>query len=296
MSRRFVILRRALDAEMKAGTRDGLTLKTKRKEKLAVTEDEEQTFWQIGLLGKGSAKSLLNTVYYYNGKLFGLRGGEHRNIVISNFEIGDNFIRFEENVAKTFHGGLGDLKYEPRVVKHICHAVGEKHEPCLVDIYQMYIELVRDQSKGVKAFYLKPNCRRFAYDKLPVGINSLNEILPSLCKAGGFERKTSHSLRVTCAPTLFYEGVEEKLIRDRTGHRSNALYKYEKCSEQKAVNVSTVLAPKVNSGSSSSCTSSEQPKANLEFAHSRAVTAKLLPNGVFTDCTINVHVNDISNN
>ena len=190
---------------------------------------------------------------------------------------------------------IDDLKYEPRVVKHICHAVGEKHEPCLVDIYQMYIELVRDQSKGVKAFYLKPNCKRFAYDKLPVGINSLNEILPSLCKAGGFERKTSHSLRVTCASTLFNEGVE-KLIKDRTGHRSNALYKYEKCSEQKAINVSTVLAPKVNSGSSSSCTSSEQPKANLEFAHSRAVTAELLPNGVFTDCTINVHVNDISNN
>ena len=47
-------------------------------------------------------------------------------------------------------------------------------------------------------FYLKPNCKRFAYDKLPVGINSLNEILPLLCKAGGFERKTSHSLRVTC--------------------------------------------------------------------------------------------------
>ena len=30
----------------------------------------------------------------------------------------------------------------------------------------------------------------------------------------------------------------------------------------------------MDSGSSSSCTSSEQPKANLEFAHSRAVTAE----------------------
>ena len=144
---------------------------------MAVTEVEEQTFWQIVLLGKGSAKSLLNPAYYYNGKLFGLRGGEHRSIVVSNFEIGDNFIRFEENVAKTFHGGLGNLKYVPRVVKHICHAVGEKHEPCSVDIYQMYIELVPNQSKGVKAFYLKPNCKRFAYDKLPVGINSFSFVV-----------------------------------------------------------------------------------------------------------------------
>ena len=61
-----------------------------------------------GLLGCQSAKSLLNTVNYYNGKLFGLRGGEHRNTV-ANFELGNNFIRFEENVAKTFHGGLTDL-------------------------------------------------------------------------------------------------------------------------------------------------------------------------------------------
>ena len=72
------------------------------------------------------------------------------------------------------------------------------------------------------------------------------------------------------------------------------LYVYEKCSEQKAVNVSNVLAPKVNFGSNSSCTSDEKPKANLEFAHSRGVTAELLPYGVFTDCTINVHVNDMS--
>ena len=35
-------------------------------------------------------------------------------------------------------------------------------------------------------------------------------------------------LRVTCASSLFKAGVEVKLIRDRTGHRSNALFKYEK--------------------------------------------------------------------
>ena len=33
----------------------------------------------------------------------------------------------EENASKTSHGGLLDLKYEPRVVRHICHSVGEHH-------------------------------------------------------------------------------------------------------------------------------------------------------------------------
>ena len=45
-----------------------------------------------------------------------------------------------------------------------------------------------------------------------------------MCKAVGVKVKTSHSLRVTCATALFEKGVEEKLIRDRAGHRSNALH------------------------------------------------------------------------
>ena len=78
-----------------------------------------------------TAKSLLNTVYFYNGKLFRLRGGEHRSLVLTNFEVGFNFVKFEENSCKTFHGGLTDLKYIPKVVKHICHPLGERHERSL---------------------------------------------------------------------------------------------------------------------------------------------------------------------
>ena len=141
-----MILRLALDAEMKDATRAGVALQNKKAEKLPVTQEEEQEenkFWEMGLLGCQSAKSLLNTVYFYNGKLFGLRGGEHRNITVANFELGSNFIRFEENVAKTFHGGLTDLKYEPRVVKHVCHPLNEKHESWLVELYQMFIISLR---------------------------------------------------------------------------------------------------------------------------------------------------------
>ena len=61
----------------------------------------------------------------------------------------------------------------------------------------------------------------------------MNSILPNLCKAAGIKRKTAHCLRVTCVSKLFNSGVEEKLIRERTGHRSNALFAYEKTSEKK---------------------------------------------------------------
>ena len=34
-----------------------------------------------------------------------------------------------------------DLKYEPRVVKHVCHEVGQKHDPCLVYMYRLCIPM-----------------------------------------------------------------------------------------------------------------------------------------------------------
>ena len=88
--------------------------------------------------------------------MFGLRGGEHRNITVGNFELGSNFIPFEENVAKTFRGSLTDLKYEPRVVKNVCHPLNEKDESCLVEMYRMYIGLVQSVSSEITAFYFNP--------------------------------------------------------------------------------------------------------------------------------------------
>ena len=36
---------------------------------------------------KQHSNSLLNTIYFYNGKVFGLRGGDHRNIVVNNLKL-----------------------------------------------------------------------------------------------------------------------------------------------------------------------------------------------------------------
>ena len=68
-------------------------LKCQKDEKEFVTADEEVKFWEMNLLRTSSAKSLLYTVYFYNGKIFGLRDRDHRNIVLNNFELGSNFIK-----------------------------------------------------------------------------------------------------------------------------------------------------------------------------------------------------------
>jgi hypothetical protein len=48
---------------------------------------------------------------------------------------------------------------------------------------------------------------------------------------------------MTCATLLFQSNVEDKLIRERTGHRSNALLVYEKENEQQNIKVSKILGP-----------------------------------------------------
>ena len=58
---------------MKDGVREGLHIKCKKEEKEFVTVEEERKFWEMNLLGTSSAKSLLYTVYFYNGKIFGLK-------------------------------------------------------------------------------------------------------------------------------------------------------------------------------------------------------------------------------
>ena len=109
------------------------------------------------------------------------------------------------------------------------------------ELYSRWVPLA--YSNEVTAFYFKPNSKRFAFDKQPVAINTLNNVLPSLCKEAGFKGKIGHCLRFTSASSLFNAGVEEKLIRDRTGHRSNAIFKYEKIIELESAEVSEVLAP-----------------------------------------------------
>ena len=117
------------------------------------------------------------------------------------------------------------------------------HDRCLVEIYRLYIGLIETNVKSSNTFYFRPSKIKLSFDKAPVGVNTLNEILPQMCKAAGIKRKTSHCLCLTCVSLLFNAGVEEKLIRDRTGHHSNTLYKCEKASKEKVKEVSAVLGP-----------------------------------------------------
>ena len=47
---------------MKGSTRQGVSLQTKKEDKEAVTDEDEEKFWSAGLFACGTAKQLLDTI------------------------------------------------------------------------------------------------------------------------------------------------------------------------------------------------------------------------------------------
>ena len=58
-----------------------------------MTEDEEGILWEKGLLGGHSAPSLVYSLYFYNGKLFGLQSGKYRLLRFCNICVKGNLIK-----------------------------------------------------------------------------------------------------------------------------------------------------------------------------------------------------------
>ena len=117
--RRFRGFQKLLEAEIKDATANGIDVASKKKLRSEITEEEEIVLWQKMLLGRHTAESLMHTMYFYNGKLFDIRAGEHRLLRLKNFSLSENCIVLNESMSKTFHDGLNGLKYTTRIVEHI---------------------------------------------------------------------------------------------------------------------------------------------------------------------------------
>ena len=75
--------------------------------------------------------------------------------------------------------------------------------------------------------------------------------------------------------------MEEKLIRERSAHRSNVLFQYEKPTQENVFKVSKMLGPSV---SAVSCSTTEKQDESLAFKDVVFQERK------FQNCTINVTV------
>ncbi|CAC5366376.1 unnamed protein product [Mytilus coruscus] len=84
-------------------------IETTPKQAEPINQESEDILWEKKSLGNKSSKSVLNTMIFYNSKLFGLRGvDEHRNLSTNQFKIGkdQNYIAFSGRASKTYKAGV----------------------------------------------------------------------------------------------------------------------------------------------------------------------------------------------
>jgi hypothetical protein len=125
------------------------------------------------------------------------------------------------------------------------YEVVDDPENCPVRLFEMYL-LKRPQG-APPAFYLAPIANTVSklvwFKKMQVDESTIGKIMPAICKLSGIERRTNHSLRAV-GPTRMYEaGVDEQLIKERTGHTSDAVRVYKRTSAALQQSTSVMLHP-----------------------------------------------------
>jgi hypothetical protein len=218
-----------------------------KKAELITPEDERQ-LWETGVLGIHSPASLLNAVFYYNGKNFHLRGGqEHRFLSVSQIQRYQNPNRYVyiETGSKNRSGGINDYKLQNKVVPIVANP---EVEYCHIKLLDLYLSKNPPGHQG--SFYLRPAILSSEKQDLPwftsqpMGKNQLSKMVSNMFQKAGISGKnvTNHSLRASGTTQLYRAGAPENIIQERTGHKSlDALQLYERTSMDQHENVSKVL-------------------------------------------------------
>ena len=279
-----------------------------------ITKEEEDQLWKTKVLGKDTPKQLLNTVFFYVGKVFCLRGGvEQRGLKVSQFQrrySPDHYV-YVENGSK--NNSCANLKVQNKVVP--VYSNPECESRCVVSLLDKYILKLPPLAFEKDVFYMRPKSTTPSipdspwYESIPVGKETLRTMLANMCSRAGIEKKTNHSLRATGATEMFAANVPEKIIQSRTGHRSvEALRVYERPSidQQQAVsNVLTSVAPQRSFGkelsniqSSAIQRSSVIATAEKHTTKSNTLQSTLLTNiqmpalfGNMNNCSVNININ-----
>ena len=149
----------------------------------------------------------------------------------------------EDTSTKTNDGGLKQMRKQHKVVW--VHPNTENVSHCLVHLVDKYISLCPAYFKKPN-FYLqslqKTNPAQW-YGEQAVGINSLKKVVKNLLGKANIDGYfTNHSLRCTGSTRLFQAGIDRKIVKEVTGHVSDAIDEYQITSDSQKETVSKVIA------------------------------------------------------
>ncbi len=198
---------------------------------------DDTKMWLSGALGEDSPDKLRNTVMFLIGLSCALRSGdEHRHLrcpphdpqIVLKKDLNRKpyLIYTEDDKSKTFQGGLKSRPKKRKVVPIHSNLVHPEHD--LVRLHQKYVSLLPPNGKCVALYKYSLSMNRLTpgtwYSDKPMGVNALKGIVKNIAKQAGVDRKFSnHSLWATTATCLYQCGVDEQIIKEVMGHKSDAV-------------------------------------------------------------------------
>ena len=244
-----------LDNVMKERAEANIGLITKQAQFISL--EHENDMWEKGILGEETPDKLRSTVLFLLGIHCGLRAGDEHYALCREssqkpsqltFERSPNgkrcLVYREDTVTKTNDGGLNSMKKDR---KEVWVYPIENVNRCTVRLVDKYISLLPAVTPKTKKFnfYLRslerPNPAQW-YGEQVVGRHNLTSVVKNLLKDAKLDGYfTNHSLRRTGTTRLFQAGVDRKIIKEYTGHRSDAVDKYQVTSHAQKEEVSNIL-------------------------------------------------------
>ena len=198
-------------------------------------------------------------------------------------------------MSKTSNGTYKSLHLKNKVVA--LYSCPESGEHCPVLVFNKYFSKLPPQAIENDILFVRPleiiqnHPATPWYSGIPIGKNTLENKLRKRCALAGIEgRVTNHSMRATSVTCLYETGVPEKVIQERTGHRSlEALRVYERTNSQQHKVVSNILSS--NNKQSGTFLTRNSTSATMSYdpqTSSRSISISLQN---LHGCTININNN-----
>ena len=251
MSDAFKEIRNTLDHIMKERAMAGVG--ANRPEREFISHEHEEILWNKKVLGESNPDQLRWTIFFLIGSHFGLRGRkEHHDLrrypdsQINMVKInGKDTLIYKEFSSKTRQGGIKDRNLKPPEVRY-AFCCGNR-DRCFVELYRKYMLLSPPGNRSWPRFYVQTDSKWHPgafqwYTCRPVGKNTLGNYMQKIMQQGGIEGYfRNHSLRKATATRLFEQGVDPQLIKEATGHKSDAVMLYKKSNLKMKEKLSDML-------------------------------------------------------
>ena len=230
---------------------------TVRKQAQLIDFQTENQLWESGVLGEQSPDQLRNTVLFLLGLNVGLRAGDEQYALRRDSAEKPSQLSFkrngkgvrclvyqEDSVTKTNDGGLSSMRKNRKCVWVY---PSDNVVRCPVRLVDKYVSLLPPVKPNRKCnFYLR-SLEKYTpaqwYGDQVVGLNTLRTVMKDIAKKANLESfVTNHSLRRTGTTRLFRGGVDRKLVKEYTGHSSDAVDQYQITSDEQRESLSKIIA------------------------------------------------------